>query len=187
MIDIADPRVFPEHIDAVHAPLVELAAASLAASSSARADEIDDILVKALAERIGRGDGLLLAELFAAAPSAALARHLWRWLIAAWREASRAAAGEGVAATLFALPVVIVAGSQPGAAALALSGILQDCDRIAAILHEHGALAGNRTFALASALATADAVDVPRLPTLLGWQRQALASGGGGRATKQTG
>jgi hypothetical protein len=181
VIDIADPRVFPEHIDAVHAPLLELASASLAASSSARADEIDGILVKALAERVGRGDGLLLAELFAAAPSGALARHLWRRLIAAWREASRAAAGEGVAATLFALPVVIVAGSQPGAAALALAGILQDCDRIAAILQEHGALAGNRTFALASALATADAVDVPRLPTLLGWQRQALAGGGGGR------
>ena len=179
MIDIADPRVFPEHIDTVHAPLLELASASLAASSSARADEIDSILVKALAERIGRGDGLLLAELFAAAPSAALARHLWRSLIAAWREASRPAAGEAVAATLFAMPIVIVAGTQPGAAALALAGILQDCDRISAILQEHGALAGNRTFALASALATADAVDVPRLPTLLGWQRQALAGGGG--------
>jgi hypothetical protein len=178
VIDIADPRVFPEHIDAVHAPLLELASASLAASSSARADEIDSILVRALVEHIDRGDGLLLAELFAAAPSVALARHLWRRLIEAWREASRAAVGERVATTLFALPVVIVTGRQPGAAPSALVGILQDCDRIAAILQEHAALAGNRTFALASALAAADAIDVARLPALLGWQRQALAGGG---------
>jgi hypothetical protein len=79
---------------------------------------------------------------------------------------------------LFALPVVIVTGRQPAAAPSALAGILQDCDRIAAILQEHGALAGNRTFALASALAAADAVDVARLPALLGWQREALAGGG---------
>ena len=117
---------------------------------------------------------MLLAELFAAAPSAALARHLWRWLIGAWRQASRAAAGEGVAATLFALPVVIVAGSQPGAAELALAGIRPDCNRISTILQEHGALAGNRTFALASALATADAIDV-RVCRPACWQRQALA------------
>src|SRR6202040_2068880 len=147
-------------------PLIELAEASLAAGSAARADVIDRTLTAALAERLESGDALLLAELIAAAPSVAIARQLWRRLIDAWGLASRGSAADGVAATLFALPVVVIAASQSAVATSAavpgVAGILSDTARLAAILLEHRALAGNESFGLADALVAADAVDMPR-------------------------
>ena len=57
----------------------------------------------------------------------------------------------------------------------AVDGVLGDPERIGAILREHRAVGGSQTFALASTLAAADAIDVARLPALLRWQREALA------------
>ena len=108
VIDIADPRLFPQRADATHEPLLELAQASLAAPSSIRSDEIDRALVAALVERLRSGRGQQLANLIASASSVAIARHLWRRLIEAWREASVPADGERIAGTVFALP-----GSRP--------------------------------------------------------------------------
>ena len=178
--DIADPRVFPEDVDATHAPLIELAEASLAAQTAIRAEEIGRALTTALVDRLHSGEALLLAEVIAAAPSAAIARALWRCLIEAWGLASDDGVG-GVAASLFALPVVIVAGREPGdepaETVAAIPGVLADTTRLAAILREHRALAGNETFGLAAALAASDAIDVPRLPDLLAWQRLAADAG----------
>ena len=177
LIDIADPRAFPERAEPSHAPLIELAEASLAATSAARADAIDRTLTTALAERLESGDALLLADLIAAAPSVAIARQLWRRLIDAWGVASRRSAADGVAATLFAVPVVVIAGSQSTvnapAPVPAVAGVLSDTALLAAILLEHRALAGNEAFGLADALVAADAVDIPRLSELLAWQRLA--------------
>jgi hypothetical protein len=176
-IDIADPRTFPERVDPAHAPLIELAEASLAATSAARADAIDRTLTTALAEWLESGDALLLADLIAAAPSVAIARQLWRRLIDAWSVASRGSAADGVAATLFAVPVVVIAGSQSTletpASVPGIGGVLSDTARLAAILLEHRALAGNEAFGLADALVAADAIDVSRLSELLTWQRLA--------------
>jgi hypothetical protein len=73
-----------------------------------------------------------------------------------------------MAVTLFALPVTLVAGLEGDRAARAtLPCVLDDVDALATIMREHGALAGNQTFALAPALAAADAIDVSRLPALL--------------------
>jgi len=172
-VDIADPRVFPEAVDATHAPLIELAGASLAATSAIRAEEIGRVLTTALVDRLQSGEALLLAEVIAAAPSPAIARALWRCLIEAWGLASGDGAG-GVAATLFALPVVIVAGREPGddpaETVAAIPGVLADTTRLAAILREHRALAGNEAFGLAATLVASDAIDVARLPDLLAWQ-----------------
>ncbi|MGH8852381.1 MAG: hypothetical protein ACREYD_15435 [Casimicrobiaceae bacterium] len=172
-MDIDDPRVFPAHADAAQAPLFQLAEASLAASSTLRSDEIDRTLVTALVRRLEGGDGSFLAELVAAAPSAPVARHLWRRSIDAWREASRGERRDRLAATLFALPLVLVAAGADGDAAIV--GILGDRERVAAILREHRALGGGETFALASPLVAADAFDLARLPQLLAWQRQAAS------------
>ncbi len=117
---------------------------------------------------------MLLADTLAAAPSVAIARQLWRRLIDAWALASRPDAGEGVAAALFALPVVLVAGSPEGADGAAppeLSGRLSDTERLATILREQRALGGNQTFAFAPALVAADAIDVAQLSALLAWQK----------------
>jgi hypothetical protein len=181
VVDIADPRMRSEGVVAVHAPLIELAEAGLAASTETRAEEIDRALTRAVAERLTSGEALLLADTIAAAPSVAIARQLWRRLIDAWALASRADNGDGVAATLFAIPVVVVAGSQSSADSTvltpAISGLLPDTARLAAILREHGALAGNQAFGFADALVAADAVDVSRLSELLAWQTLATGAG----------
>ncbi|TMG87255.1 MAG: hypothetical protein E6H74_01625 [Betaproteobacteria bacterium] len=174
MIDIADPRVFPERIDAAHSILVELAQASLAAPSRTRVEEIDRALVAALVERLRSRDGRQVSDLIAASPSAAVARHLWRRLIEAWREASRPGAEQSVAVTLFALPLVIIAAANAGDGADAVSaeiaGVLGETEKLAEVMRLGGALAGNQTFVLSNALASADTIDLPRLPDLLQWQ-----------------
>ena len=174
MIDIADPRQFPSASSTPHASLFALVASSLAQTSAARAEQIDIEVTMLLVQRLVEGDGSSLVEMFDAAPSAAIARHLWRRLIQAWRQASRPAEGEHVAATLFAIPIVIVAGNQTTSAVPPIGGVLDDLARIDAILREHRAIGGSQTLALSGALAASDAIDVGRLPALLRWQREAL-------------
>ena len=167
-VDIADPRTFPPGGAGRFAPQIERAAASLAATSVAVAAEHDRVLSTELAHALGTSDGDGLAELVAAAPSAAIARHLWRRLLIAWGEAS-AGASEGVGLTLFALPVVMVVGQSSDEPGSKINGLLRDSGRLTTILREHGALAGNESFGLAGALADAEAIDIARLPTLLAW------------------
>src|SRR6266496_3103147 len=177
-IDIDDPRVFAESVDPSHASLLELAQAGLAATETARADEINRALTKVILDRLRSRRALLLADTIAAAPSPAIARALWRCLIAAWAPASRNSTA-ALAATLFALPIVIVAGRESGSGEQtdepSLPGVLADTSRLAAILRAHGALGGNETFALAPALVASDAIDVSRLAELFEWQRLAGA------------
>jgi hypothetical protein len=182
-IDIADPRAYCAPTGPVQESLIRLAEASLAASSASRAEEIDATLVSALAGHLQGEDAWRLADLFSAAPSAAVARHIWRRLIDGWRAAS-AAEGDRVVATLFALPVVIVAGatsndSSPAASTLGgvLAGVLNEPEGLMALLREHHALGGNLTFALAAPMVAADALDIPRLPTLLAWQKLSSSNG----------
>lgn len=169
-IAIADPRDFPG-ADAVPpdiAALYRQAETSLAATTGQDADAADRASGSALAARLA-GDGATLATIMANAPSVAVARHLWRLLDAHCGPVSDP--GAGVAATVFAIPVVIVAGVEGAATGGALPGILPEPDALAAILREHRALGGNRTFALASALVAVDAIDIVRLPEWLAWQR----------------
>ncbi|HEY8622283.1 MAG TPA: hypothetical protein VIM74_00330, partial [Casimicrobiaceae bacterium] len=191
-IAIADPRTFSTPTGPAQESLIRLAEASLAASSASRAEEIDRTLVSALAGHLQVDDALWLADLFSAAPSATVARHLWRRLIDAWRAAS-APEGDRVIATLFALPVVIVAGAtssapEPPASTLAgvLAGVLVDTERVTALLREHRMLGGNLSFALAAPLVAADALDIPRLPTLLAWQKLSPGDGSVAREVHPT-
>lgn len=178
-IDIADPRIRPATIAAAHAPLLDLAEARLAAATEASGEAIEHTLAEAVAQQLRAGEAGRLAAAIAAAPSVAIARQLWRGLIDGWAQASRAAPGDGVAAHLFALPVVVVAASDQGDARPAslpcVAGVVPEAARLGAILSEHGALAGNRTFGFADALVAADAIDVPQLSRLLAWQ--SLAAG----------
>jgi len=182
-IDITDPRAYSAPTGPIQESLIRLAEASLAASSASRAEEIDATLVSALAGHLQGEDAWRPTDLFSAAPSAAVARHIWRRLIDGWRAAS-AAEGDRVVATLFALPVVIVAGatsndSSPSASTLGgvLAGVLNAPERVTALLREHHALGGNLTFALAAPMVAADALDIPRLPTLLAWQKLSSSDG----------
>src|SRR5260370_31907735 len=111
-IDIADPRAPSVPGTAAVAPLVDLAAGSLAAPSAHGAAVLDRALAAALVAHLTAGQSGLVADAMAAAPSVAIARALWRGLIDAWALASRPAGGAGVAAAPFALPLVVVAGTE---------------------------------------------------------------------------
>ena len=165
---IPDPRLFPDPTRATPAAqvLYAKAMASLAAETALEAARLDREVQDALAAEIGAG-GAMLAATIAGAPSVDVARHLWRLLDVAIREWHQ---GDGVAATIFAIPVIIVAAGKAPADGPALQGILANTERLADILRDGGALAGNRNFALASALAGSDAIDVERVPELLSWQ-----------------
>jgi len=166
---VPDPRRFPEPARALplDASLYALAAASLGADTGGMADAADRDVRNALHARLA-GDGPGLARLLAQAPSVAVARYLWRQLDHAWREAGRA---DALAATLFAIPLVVVAGLEARTGEIPLPGVLADRSAVTELLREHGALRGNRAFALADALVAADAIDIPLLPAMLEWQR----------------
>ena len=76
--DIPDPRSFPDRIEPAFAPEIDRAAASLASTSVAGADANDAALTEDLLDALRSGDAAWLAGLLAAAPSAAIARQLWR-------------------------------------------------------------------------------------------------------------
>jgi hypothetical protein len=177
-LSFPDPRVFPsiESASPDEHALYALAETSLAADSQQRADACDRELRAALAGALER-DGTKLAALLAQAPSVAVARHLWRALDFVSRLAP--SPGVGLAVTAFALPVVIVAGVEAGGDRHSLPGILREPRSLAAILQEHGALRGNRSFAFANVLVAAEAIDIARLPEIRAWQRlpEALTPG----------
>ena len=173
--DIPDPRGFPDRIEPAFALQIDRAAASLASPSVVGSDASDAALTEDMLDALRSGDAAWLAGLLAAAPSAAIARQLWRRLIAAWDEALKRS-DDAVAAHLFALPIVIVAGSSSATERGRIEGVLAQPERLQAILVEHDALGGNRNFGLAAALASADAIDVPRLPELLSWTLRHTAS-----------
>jgi len=177
--EIEDPRVFRPLAEAGHAPLLALAQAAIAAMTTARAEEIHRTLTRAAVDCLRSGQASALADAITGAPSPAIARELWRCLIDAWSPVWRDPVD--IAATLFALPVVIVAardtGAPPGDAAL--RGELHDTRRLTQILADQRALCGNQAFALAPALVASDEIDVARLDRLFARQSQVLDACGG--------
>jgi hypothetical protein len=173
MSEIDDPRAFPDPATAPKAAarLHALAAASQAAATSQEATAIDTEIRRSLAALLVPGRGEDLAVVFATAPSVAAYRHLWRLL--AECERSPGATGT-LSVTVFALPVIVVAGIDGGSVSQAtLPCVLGDVTALVDILREHRALAGNQSFALASVLVSASAIDLAQLPDLLA--RRALS------------
>ena len=168
MPEISDPRTFPDSRAASAEParLHGLAAHSQTAETGQEAAAFDTEIRHALSALLTPTHGERLAAVFATAPTAAVYRHLWRQLAQC--------APEGPASqlkvTVFALPLVIVAGLDAGPDARAtLPCVLDDATVLVEILREHGALAGNRSFALANALVATGAIDLGQLPDLLSW------------------
>ena len=176
---VPDPRTFPDMGSAAEPArgLYALAERSLRAETAQRADAFDRELRDALFAQLLAG-GPDLATALAGAPSIDVARHLWRSLDAAWRDATHAE-GSGLAVTVFALPLVVVVGREGAGGDGVLPGIVDHPAKLAGILREHRALAGNETFTLSNALINAEAIDVARLPEIFAWGRlpDAVASG----------
>jgi hypothetical protein len=172
---IADPRVFP---DPALAPLpgreiCSIALASLAAATGNDARLLELDLQRALRRSVESGDDL--ADLIASAPSVDVARQVWRHLDELFGTSDSDA---GLAARIFAIPLVIVAGKEGDGADRVVPGTLRDPGKLTGILREHDALRGNRNFALADSLVQADEIDVARLRELLAWQRLPDAANG---------
>jgi hypothetical protein len=180
-VDVADPRRFPEAASAPAdaAAIHALAAASLDATSGQESEARDAALEARIDAVLAAGeseaDGATLAAWLATAPSVAIHRHVWRAIA---RRARMPADDGRIAASLFAIPLVIVAGVPGGADAHAvLPGVLPAPQALVDVLVAHGALGGNRTFSIANALVAADALDVSRVPALLAAGRRTLSGG----------
>jgi hypothetical protein len=169
MTAIADPRSFSDaaNVSAFAREIFALAQESLAAATGDATRAREDELRTRLRRRVAEGSEL--ASLVADAPSVDVARQVWRHLDAIAAEPGES--GAGVVACIFAIPIVIVAGSEGERVDALLPGTLRDPGRFADILRQHNGLNGNRTFALADSLVPADALDVARLPEVLAWQR----------------
>lgn len=152
------------------------ARASLAADTGAQAEACDAQITAALVSLVAPPPTRALAELFATAPSADGYRHVWRLLARAERSG---AFGHGSLVHLFALPLIVVAAlAEARSGPRELPGVVADAAELSALLVEHGALAGNRTIAVGSALADANALDFARLPVLFAAAAGATTEGG---------
>ena len=169
---LPDPRVFPDVASASEPAraIYELAERALSADIGQQADTHERGLRTRLVALLRQGSGSELDRIFAEVPSISVSRHIWRALDAAWRDATRADGSASLEVTVFALPIALVVGREGGDAGV-LPGILERVDALAAILRDHGALAGNANFALSGALIAADAIDIARLPEILAWCR----------------
>ncbi len=176
---IEDPRRFPG-ADAAAAECARLhqLAVSSQSTQGGEATALDNQIVRALSAMLAPGNGDRLAALLATSPTVAVHRHLWRLLVECERE-TRVVAKGGLAVTLFALPLIIVAGIEGDSPPQKrIPCVLDDAGALAAILREHGALAGNQTFALSNVLVSAGAIDLPRLPEILAWRALPEAKAG---------
>jgi hypothetical protein len=167
----AERRPTQEHLDAL---LLE----SQDQPSRSAADALRLSVTAELRVLLESGSSEALQGLIEGAGSPGLARSLWLRLAEAWTQVTTPAHGDSLAVTLFAMPVVIVAGlerSDGGTAAMPrLPTVLPDVERIGALGRQHGILAGCENFALANALAADDAVAPAALPKLLEWQQQGM-------------
>lgn len=169
MHSIPDPRLFPLCASvsaAPHREWLEWAEASIAAATGQEREAADAQLRGAMSEALAAREVAGIEATLNGAASAAIYRHLWRALIAAWRDTAARAENQ-VVAHGFALPVVVVAAAE---SAIELPGVLGDTRGIVEILQEHGSLAGNRNFGVANVLAGAEALGLDSIPRWLQWR-----------------
>jgi hypothetical protein len=163
---LPDPRAFPIYVGSPVNPLIDLALASLAAELGVIQEKRDTDLRERMARLLAASDTAEIADALVRAPSLAVQRHITRTLASAHVEAGRARGDGALPATVFALPVVIVAGNP---SPVTLPGALPAIDAFVALMKTHGALRGNLTFSLSNALAAGSAFALDQLPASLDW------------------
>jgi len=153
--ELPDPRIFPDASSASEPAraVYALAERALSADVALEADACErELRIRLLA--LLQGPGTELGQLLAESPSVSVTRQVWRVLDALLRDATRAD-NSALEVTMFAIPLVIVVGREGGEGGV-LPGFLSPGDAVAAILRDHDALAGNKTFALSNALIAAE-------------------------------
>src|SRR5690242_12496800 len=133
MTTIADPRVWPSEPHAASdATLYRHAEASLASSTTAGAQSHDAAIESTFQTLLDGRDGATLSAILESAPSAPVYRHLWRLLS---RVEARSDSGT-MEATVFALPLVIVAGLETAGAVASLRCLIDDVPEVAELLRQ---------------------------------------------------
>ncbi|MGL6072355.1 hypothetical protein [Craterilacuibacter sp.] len=144
---LPDPRQYPALLASNR--LIHHAVSALDAAHDTDADLWRDSLRLALMEMLQRDDMLTLSVALTMVPSAAAYRELWLALRAAAEQ------GEGRKAVLFAVPLVLVAGSNAEAC---LPADIADVAGLNALLREHGVFAPGAEVLLGGALLHPDDV-----------------------------
>ncbi|MBI3148813.1 MAG: hypothetical protein HYZ17_09920 [Betaproteobacteria bacterium] len=162
MSALPDPRIFPAPAIQLAIDLASAAEQSLAAPTMQLKDALDEQIRKTWSQLARQGAFAQVAEIFQQSPSVAVTRHWWRRLDEALHLS--AVQTDGVGTQVFALPLVIVVGA---GVAGKLSGVLPEVPRVVSLLQEHGALRGNRNFALGNALVPPEKLAIGELGALL--------------------
>ncbi len=166
---VPDPRAFRPAADAP--PIAQgwyaLAEEALGAETGRLADRAAATLRAAFRQALA-GQVAALDDAINAAPSPAVARVLWRELDAAWLGMGASA---GLDATVFAIPLVIVAAMERAGAQAVVPGVLDGVGNITCVLREGRVLGANENFALANTLVGAGALAVTMLPRWLAVRR----------------
>ena len=163
---LPDPRAFPVYEATPSNPLIDLALASLAAELGVIQEKRDTELRERMAALLQSCNTAEIGDALTRAPSLATQRHITRLLAHAHVEAGRAQGDTALPATVFALPVVIVAAN---ATSLNIPGALPSIEAFVALMKANGALRGNQSFALSNALAASSAFALDKLPASLDW------------------
>ncbi len=163
---LPDPRAFPIYDGAQPNPLIDLALASLAAELGVIQEKRDTELSEGLAALLLAGNTSEIADALMRAPSHATLRHITRMLASAHVDAGRARGDTALPATVFSIPVIVVAANS---GPVSVPGALPNIDEITTLMKANGALRGNENFVLSNALAPASAFALEKLPASLGW------------------
>ena len=129
-------------------------------------------LLEALHECIGQGRDEEIAGALRLAPGPAVYRHLWELACAAVDQ--RQAGDEPVVARLFAIPVVLVAGTKRK---VTIPGIVPDIGEITALLETQGAVGATRNFGLSNALSPLSELERVTFSQIYDWARDFTAPG----------
>ena len=163
---LPDPRAFPVYDNTQPNPLIDLALASLATELGVIQEKRDTELRERLASSLLSADLSEIEDALTRAPSHAVLRHITRTLVGAHVDAGRARGDGALPATVFAVPVVIVAADS---GPVNVPGALPNIDEITALMKANGALRGNENFVLSNAFAPANAFALEKLPASLAW------------------
>jgi hypothetical protein len=161
-----DPRAFPLYDASKPNPLIDTALEALATEQSVVQQRLDESLVAQMAGALREKNVATIADALARAPNLEVLRHLTRRIAEAHVAAGRAGGDADLPATVFAIPLIIVAGSSnptqiPGAA--------PDVTELIAAMKGNGALRNNQTFALSNSLMSAATLALNDLPETLNW------------------
>ncbi|PWT72291.1 MAG: hypothetical protein C5B46_07020 [Proteobacteria bacterium] len=182
MPSLPDPRCYA----AAHTnPLLLHAERSIATADATQRMPLTKRLEKDLRERLARGDDETIKGALLDVSSAAAGRVLWRAIDAALGTPD---CDSALAAAVFALPVVFVAGHahapsvSPGKTSrIAIPGSLADTTKLVRLLEEAGALGSTRNFGIGAALCAADVLLRTSLRALF-LQLRAIETGASPRA-----